>query len=163
MLQPAHKPATLGEVCGGSQCGFGTALASVNDLDGAPVATEIISEIYVPRSSLVRFMADVRKDFRENSVGMIYGTIRLIEKDEEIRRAAGLDEKLGVNSNPKAFLLISDGQSWSGEVAKSLALAWDVPFVGSITSRPTCTRHSSKTRTSSSHWWCCWSPVGTRC
>lgn len=53
----------------------------------------------------------------------IYWGLRLIEKDEEIRRASGLDETLGANSNPKAFVLISDGQSWSGEVAKSLALA----------------------------------------
>ena len=53
----------------------------------------------------------------------IYWGLRLIEKDEEIRRASGLDEKAGENSNAKAFVLISDGQSWSGEVAKSLALA----------------------------------------
>ncbi|MDP2055795.1 MAG: VWA domain-containing protein [Acidobacteriota bacterium] len=53
----------------------------------------------------------------------IYWGLRLIEKDEEIRRESGLDDKLGANTNPKAFLLISDGQSWSGEVAKSLALA----------------------------------------
>jgi Ca-activated chloride channel family protein len=53
----------------------------------------------------------------------IYWGMRLIEKDEEIRQAAGITENLGANSNAKAFVLISDGQSWSGEVAKSLALA----------------------------------------
>ena len=31
--------------------------------------------------------------------------------------------KLPEANNTKAFVLISDGQSWSGEVAKSLALA----------------------------------------
>lgn len=57
------------------------------DLDrrlGAPVpATEMITEIYVPRPSLVGFMEDVRRDFREHGVGLIYGTIRLIERDDE--------------------------------------------------------------------------------
>ncbi len=45
--------------------------------------TEMISEIYVPRGSLVEFMAEVRRDFREHEVKFIYGTIRLIEKDDE--------------------------------------------------------------------------------
>ena len=34
-----------------------------------------------------------------------------------------LEKKPGAVSNPRSFVLISDGQSWSGEVAKSLALA----------------------------------------
>ncbi len=46
-------------------------------------ATEMITEIYVPRSELARFLADVRKDVRENGVNIIFGTLRLIEKDEE--------------------------------------------------------------------------------
>ena len=45
--------------------------------------TEMITEIYVPRDALVAFMADVRRDFRANQVDLIYGTIRLIEKDDE--------------------------------------------------------------------------------
>lgn len=45
--------------------------------------TEMITEIYVPRAALPSFMADVREDFRSNGVSVIYGTIRLIEKDEE--------------------------------------------------------------------------------
>jgi len=55
----------------------------------------------------------------------IYWGLRLVEKDEEIRRATGLlaKGKLPQSENSKAFVLISDGQSWSGEVAKSLALA----------------------------------------
>jgi Ca-activated chloride channel family protein len=53
----------------------------------------------------------------------IYWGLRLIEKDEELRREAGLDDKPGLVGNAKAFVLLSDGQSWSGEVAKSLALA----------------------------------------
>jgi len=46
-------------------------------------ATEMITEIYVPRPALTRFLEDVRKDFRQNRVNVIYGTIRLIERDDE--------------------------------------------------------------------------------
>ncbi|MEA2764434.1 MAG: hypothetical protein QOK07_838 [Gemmatimonadaceae bacterium] len=45
--------------------------------------TEMISEIYVPRESLVRFLTDVRSDFLEHRTDLIYGTIRLIERDTE--------------------------------------------------------------------------------
>jgi Ca-activated chloride channel family protein len=53
----------------------------------------------------------------------IYWGLRLLEKDEELRRQSGLAEKMGAENNVRAFVLVSDGQSWSGEVAKSLALA----------------------------------------
>ncbi|MGH3137219.1 MAG: hypothetical protein ACRDPV_12105, partial [Gaiellaceae bacterium] len=46
-------------------------------------ATEMISELYVPRERLADFMADVAADFREGGVDAIYGTIRLIERDED--------------------------------------------------------------------------------
>jgi FAD/FMN-containing dehydrogenase len=46
-------------------------------------ATEMITEIYVRRSALPRFLEEVRKDFRRHQVDLIYGTIRLIEQDEE--------------------------------------------------------------------------------
>jgi hypothetical protein len=46
-------------------------------------ATEMITEIYVPRSALAAFMTDVRDDFRANDVDMIYGTVRLVERDDE--------------------------------------------------------------------------------
>jgi FAD/FMN-containing dehydrogenase len=45
--------------------------------------TEMITEIYVPRAALADFMAEVRADFRKNEVTVIYGTIRLIERDGE--------------------------------------------------------------------------------
>ena len=45
--------------------------------------SEMITEIYVPRDSLVRFMADVRSDFLGHRSDLIYGTIRLIERDTE--------------------------------------------------------------------------------
>jgi hypothetical protein len=49
----------------------------------------------------------------------IYWGLRLIDKDAEINQG-----KTGaLTKNPKAFVLISDGQAWSGTVAKSLAMA----------------------------------------
>jgi len=50
----------------------------------APVpATEVIGEIDVPRQRLKGFFDDVREDFRRNNVELIYGTVRLIERDDE--------------------------------------------------------------------------------
>lgn len=46
-------------------------------------ATEMISELYVPRHRLADFMADVADDFRRNRADVIYGTIRLIERDDD--------------------------------------------------------------------------------
>jgi FAD/FMN-containing dehydrogenase len=46
-------------------------------------ATEMITEIYVPRARLVDFLEEARADFRRNGVNLIYGTIRRIEKDGE--------------------------------------------------------------------------------
>ena len=51
----------------------------------------------------------------------IYWGLRLIEKDAELRKAAKDDTARP--AKPKAFVLITDGQAWSGQVAQSLALA----------------------------------------
>jgi FAD/FMN-containing dehydrogenase len=45
--------------------------------------TEMITELYVPRPALPSFLAAVRADFRQHDVQLIYGTIRLIERDDE--------------------------------------------------------------------------------
>jgi FAD/FMN-containing dehydrogenase len=51
---------------------------------GAQVGgSEMITELYVPRARLADFMDDVRRDFRDNAVDLIYGTIRLIERDTQ--------------------------------------------------------------------------------
>jgi hypothetical protein len=44
----------------------------------------------------------------------IYWGLKIVRKDEELH---------GPTSNPQALIVISDGQIWSGEVAKSLAMA----------------------------------------
>ena len=57
------------------------------DLDrklGATVkATEMITEIYVPRQSLANFMEAARVELRKQNANVIYGTVRLIERDDE--------------------------------------------------------------------------------
>lgn len=45
--------------------------------------SEMITELYVPRERLARFMDDVRRDFLRHQVNFIYGTVRLIERDAE--------------------------------------------------------------------------------
>jgi FAD/FMN-containing dehydrogenase len=45
--------------------------------------TEMITELYVPPDSLESFLAAVRDDLRQNDVDAIYGSIRLIERDDE--------------------------------------------------------------------------------
>jgi FAD/FMN-containing dehydrogenase len=46
-------------------------------------ATEMITEIYVPRADLPSFMAETAGVFRKNGVPIVYGTVRLIEQDDE--------------------------------------------------------------------------------
>lgn len=46
-------------------------------------ASEIISELYVPRKELARFLLAARDVLRECQANVIYGTVRLIERDEE--------------------------------------------------------------------------------
>jgi FAD/FMN-containing dehydrogenase len=48
-----------------------------------PPASEMIGEVYVPRAALDSFFQDVRDDFRRGRVDVIYGTVRLIERDAE--------------------------------------------------------------------------------
>jgi len=46
-------------------------------------ASEMITEIYVPRETLTIFLNQVRQDFRQNQVNLFYGTVRFIEPDAE--------------------------------------------------------------------------------
>lgn len=51
---------------------------------GATVkATEMITELYVPRDRLTAFMARAAEELRPRDVPVIYGTVRLIERDTE--------------------------------------------------------------------------------
>ncbi len=52
-------------------------------LGAAATGTEMITEVYVPRPQLGSFLGALREDFRQHGVQVIYGTIRLIEPDDE--------------------------------------------------------------------------------
>lgn len=56
-----------------------------HEIDGAlgHCGAEMIGEIYVPRACLAAFMREAAADFRKHGVDLIYGTIRLIERDRE--------------------------------------------------------------------------------
>ncbi|MFC5548107.1 FAD-binding oxidoreductase [Massilia aerilata] len=45
--------------------------------------SEVIGELYVPRERLPDFMRTAASDFRRHGVDLIYGTVRLIERDTE--------------------------------------------------------------------------------
>lgn len=49
--------------------------------------SEVITELFVPRAHLADFMAEAAGDFRANGVEPIYGTVRLIRKDDETQLA----------------------------------------------------------------------------
>ena len=52
-------------------------------LNAKATGTEMITELYVPRPALSSFLHKAAEDFRKQRVQLIYGTIRLIDKDEE--------------------------------------------------------------------------------
>ena len=53
------------------------------ELGAAVKGSEMITELYVPRPALPEFMRAVRADARQHGVDIIYGTIRIIEEDDE--------------------------------------------------------------------------------
>lgn len=50
---------------------------------GTPRATEMITELYVPRDRLTGFMAHAAEELNGSGVPVIYGTVRLIARDAE--------------------------------------------------------------------------------
>ncbi|MDP8943376.1 MAG: hypothetical protein M3N16_04565 [Actinomycetota bacterium] len=46
-------------------------------------ATEVITELYVPRSRVADFMAEAAADFRRHGIDVVYGTLRLIRREED--------------------------------------------------------------------------------
>ena len=51
--------------------------------EGGIKASEMISEVYVPRTKLPVLFEQLREDFRKNDTNVVYGTVRLIEQDHE--------------------------------------------------------------------------------
>ncbi|HSD41716.1 MAG TPA: FAD-binding oxidoreductase [Burkholderiales bacterium] len=54
--------------------------------------SEAITEIYVPRARLADFMTEAAADFRKERVDAIYGTVRLIRRDDETFLAWARDD-----------------------------------------------------------------------
>jgi len=52
-------------------------------LGRAHKGSEMITELYVPRDALPSFLAATRADFLQHRAELIYGTIRLIEREDE--------------------------------------------------------------------------------
>lgn len=52
-------------------------------LGSSEEATEMITELYVPRESLPAFMSQARRSLRQRRADVIYGTVRLVEADRE--------------------------------------------------------------------------------
>jgi FAD/FMN-containing dehydrogenase len=50
---------------------------------GYPAGSLMITELYVPISKLVTFMDTLARDIRAHDTNLIYGTIRLIRRDDE--------------------------------------------------------------------------------
>ena len=46
-------------------------------------ATEMITELYVPREKLADFMGAVAEELRRRNESVVYGTVRLIERDDD--------------------------------------------------------------------------------
>lgn len=58
--------------------------AELDRVTGASVkGSEMITEVYVPRVQFSSFMNDARVVLRDHRANVIYGTVRLIEKDDE--------------------------------------------------------------------------------
>lgn len=55
----------------------------IRELIGGEESSLIITEIYVPRPDLPQFLAQAAELLRSNRTIVIYGTVRLIEKDDE--------------------------------------------------------------------------------
>ena len=63
--------------------------AHLDTQPGVAPGTEMITEIYVPRAALEAYLEDARRLLRERHADLIYGTIRLIERDDETRAGVG--------------------------------------------------------------------------
>jgi FAD/FMN-containing dehydrogenase len=61
--------------------GYHTALD--RQLNAAVKGSEMISELFVPRTALPAFMTAVREEARAHAFNIVYGTVRLIEQEDE--------------------------------------------------------------------------------
>jgi FAD/FMN-containing dehydrogenase len=57
--------------------------ARIDAATGSCPGSEMISELYVPRERLPDFLRSARRHLRRSGANVIYGTVRLIERDDE--------------------------------------------------------------------------------
>jgi FAD/FMN-containing dehydrogenase len=84
----SHYLATSGQVYWSDTHQLSTYIDDYHSVLGARLGdaaqgSEMISELYVPRDALVPFMEQVRRDFLEHAVPLVYGTVRFIERDRD--------------------------------------------------------------------------------
>ncbi len=96
--------------------------AALDQLTAATTpGSEIITELYVPRSSLAAFMTEAADALRDGDPTVVYGTIRLVERDDEavltwareawacvIFNLHTVHDEAGMASSAEAFLLLID-------------------------------------------------------
>ena len=83
-------------------------------LDARVKGTEMITELYVPRPRLAHFMDEARVALRGRRANVIYGTVRLVERDDETvlawarERWACVIFNLHVDHTPEAIAATAD-------------------------------------------------------
>jgi FAD/FMN-containing dehydrogenase len=82
-LYAEHYRATDGQVYHSDEQQLGVYVDGYHARLGGPPASEMITEVYLPRAQLLPFMAACREDFRRHAVELIYGTVRAIGADSE--------------------------------------------------------------------------------
>ena len=92
----------------------------------AEAGTEMITELYVPTEQLEPFVGAVREDFRRRDVDVIYGTIRLIERDDESflpwarQRSVGVIFNVHTPHTPEG--LVRSAETFRGLIDHAIAL-----------------------------------------
>jgi len=83
-------------------------------LESKEPGTEMLTELDVPRERLPEFLEDVRALMKERGFGPVYGTIRLVEQDDETflpyarQRSAAVDISLHVVHSPAGMEQAAD-------------------------------------------------------
>lgn len=78
-----HYLATDGQLYDSDEHQESTYVADYHQRLGLGHGGEVITELYVPRARLADFLAGLRAELRLRGANVIYGTVRVIERDDE--------------------------------------------------------------------------------
>jgi FAD/FMN-containing dehydrogenase len=78
-LYAAHYLATSGQIYWSDRHQLATYVSGYH----WPGSSEMITELYVPRSALAEFLAGAARVLRAREADVVYGTVRLVERDDE--------------------------------------------------------------------------------